>query len=131
MWRGGGVAAVGFFYVAPLPPLKFSTTTGDPTADTVSRIKAHLYTNLARHFDYPEIARQRGWEGRVLLAMNVASDGQLQQIRITRSSGFAILDDSALQSLHQVDRIYDAVPLLNGRKLAMQIPVIYRLQGEP
>ena len=71
------------------------------------------------------------WEGRVLVAMNVASDGQLQQIRITRSSGFAILDDSALQSLHQVDRIYDAVPLLNGRNLAMQIPVIYRLQGEP
>jgi TonB family protein len=106
-------------------------TAGDPPADTVNRIKAHLYTDLARHFDYPGIARQRGWEGRVMLAVNVASDGQLQQIRVARSSGFAILDDSALQSLRQVDRIGEAVALLNGRMLAMQIPVIYRLQGEP
>jgi protein TonB len=104
---------------------------GEPAADTLNRIKARLYTDLARHFDYPGIARQRGWEGRVMLAVNVASDGQLQQIRVARSSGFAILDDSALQSLRQVDRIGEAVALLNGRMLAMQIPVIYRLQGEP
>ena len=103
---------------------------GEPAADTVDRIKSHLYTDLARHFDYPALARRRGWEGRVMLALNVASDGQLQQIRVARSSGFAILDDSALQSLRQVDRIGEAAALLKGRMLAMQIPVIYRLQGE-
>ena len=107
------------------------STPGDPPADSVNRIKAQLHTDLARHFDYPALARRRGWEGRVMLALNVASDGQLQQIRVARSSGFAILDDSALQSLRQVRGIAEAVALLNGRMLAMQIPVIYRLQGEP
>lgn len=105
--------------------------TGDPSPDAMSRIKAHLYTDLARHFDYPELARRRGWEGRVMVALNVASDGQLQQIRVARSSGFALLDESALQSLRQVDRLTAAVALLNGQRLAVQIPVIYRLQGEP
>lgn len=113
------------------PASGVASTAGDPPADTVNRIKAQLYTDLARHFDYPEMARRRGWEGRVMVAVNVASDGQLQQIRVARSSGFTLLDDSALQSLRQVDRIAAAVALLNGRKLAMQIPVIYRLQGEP
>jgi protein TonB len=107
------------------------SATSDPPADTVNRVKAYLYTDLARHFDYPEMARRHGWEGRVMVAVNVASDGQLQQIRVARSSGFAILDDSALHSLRQVERIVEAVALLNGRQLAMQIPVIYRLQGEP
>lgn len=115
----------------PTPASDVASTAGDPPADSVNRIKAHLYTDLARHFDYPEMARRRGWEGRVMVAVNVASDGQLQQIRVARSSGFAILDDSALQSLRQVDHITEAVALLNGRRLAMQIPVIYRLQGEP
>ena len=115
----------------PSTPAPDVAAMGDPPADTVNRIKAHLYTDLARYFDYPELARRRGWEGRVMLAVKVASDGQLQQIRVARSSGFAILDDSALQSLRQVDRLSEAATLLNGRQLAMQIPVIYRLQGEP
>ena len=115
----------------PTPPSVIAPTAGDPPADTVNRIKAHLYTDLARYFDYPIMARQHGWEGRVTVAMNVAADGQLQQIRVIRSSGFAILDDSALQSLRRIDHIDDAVTLLNGQQLAMQFPVVYRLQGEP
>ena len=122
---------IGTGNTAATPATGVAFTTGDPPADTVNRIKAHLYTDLARYFDYPELARRRGWEGLVMLAVKVASDGQLQQIRVARSSGFAILDDSALQSLRQVDRLSEAATLLNGRQLAMQIPVIYRLQGEP
>ena len=114
-----------------MPTASITSAAGDPPADTVNRIKARLYTDLARYFEYPELARRRGWEGRVMLAVNVAPDGQLQQIRVARSSGFAILDDSALQSLRQVDRLSEAATLLSGRQLAMQIPVIYRLQGEP
>lgn len=95
-----------------------------------ARIEAQLHTSLARHFDYPYVARLRGWEGRVLLAFIVQASGNLNDIRIVRSSGFAVLDDSAVDSLKKVQRLPEAVAWLQGRDIEMQLPVIYRLEGE-
>jgi len=48
---------------------------------------------------YPSAARQRGWEGDVLIAAEVRSDGRIGTARIKRSSGYASLDDSALEAV--------------------------------
>jgi protein TonB len=45
---------------------------------------------------YPATARQRGYEGDVLIAAEVRADGRIGSIRVKRSSGYASLDDSAL-----------------------------------
>ena len=95
-----------------------------------ARIEAQLHTSLARHFDYPYVARLRGWEGRVLLAFIVQASGDLNDIRIVRSSGFTLLDDSAVDSLKKVQHLPEAVAWLQGRDIEMQLPVIYRLKGE-
>lgn len=95
-----------------------------------ARIEAQLHTSLARHFDYPYVARLRGWEGSVLLAFIVQASGNLNDIRIIRSSGFSVLDDSAVDSLKKVQQLPEAVALLQGRDIEMQLPVIYRLTGE-
>ncbi|MHB8535147.1 MAG: energy transducer TonB [Sulfuricaulis sp.] len=93
-----------------------------------AQIQSRLYTDLARYFDYPYVARLRGWEGTVLLALNVESDGRLEGIHVARSSGYAVLDDSALSALRKVRRLTETHDLLPGRKMAMRIPVIYRLR---
>lgn len=99
-------------------------------AEARARIEAQLHTSLARHFDYPYVARLRGWEGSVLLAFIVQASGNLNDIRIIRSSGFAVLDDSAVDSLKKVQQLPEAVALLQGRDIEMRLPVIYRLKGE-
>ncbi len=93
-----------------------------------AQIKARLNTDLARYFDYPYIARLRGWEGTVLLAFDIEANGRLQDIRIARSSGYAILDNSALSALRKVERLTETTAWLQKRELNMQIPVIYRLR---
>lgn len=93
----------------------------------MAQIRARLNTDLARYFDYPYVARLRGWEGRVMLVFNIETSGRLENIRVAQSSGFAILDDSALNSLRQVERLTEATTWLRGGKLAMQIPIVYRL----
>lgn len=98
-------------------------------AEARARIEAQLHTNLARHFDYPHVARLRGWQGSVLLAFIVQASGNLNDIRIIRSSGFAVLDDSAVDSLKKVQQLPEAVALLQGRDIEIQLPVIYRLTG--
>lgn len=44
---------------------------------------------------YPELARRRGWEGRVILRVLVGADGRVTRVLITRSSGHTVLDSSA------------------------------------
>lgn len=95
-----------------------------------ARIEAQLRTDLARHFDYPWLARLRGWEGGVLLAFIVRAGGSLNDVRVVRSSGFAVLDRSAVDSLQKIERIPEAVAWLQGRDIEMQLPIVYHLKGE-
>ena len=94
------------------------------------QIQAHLRANLARHFDYPWLARLRGWEGSVLLGFIVRAGGNLNDVHVVHSSGFAVLDRSAVDSLQKIERIPEAVTWLQGRDIEMQLPIIYHLKGE-
>jgi len=48
---------------------------------------------------YPGAARQRGYEGDVLIAAEVRADGRIGAVRVKRSSGYASLDSSALEAV--------------------------------
>jgi TonB family protein len=48
---------------------------------------------------YPEIARVRGYEGVVLIAAEILPTGCVGSVKIRRSSGYAILDQSALEAV--------------------------------
>jgi protein TonB len=103
----------------------------EPESVTETGIRNHLLgqlqTRLSRYLVYPPLARSRGWEGTVLLGLRVESNGHLERIRIEHSSGYAVLDNSALNSLNRLGRLAEASAWLNGRGLDMQLPVIYRL----
>lgn len=115
---------------AAITTLTAGATDGEDNDTRAARaqIEARLRTDLARHFAYPAIARQRGWEGQVLLRFNVVADGGLERIEIARSSGYDILDRAAIEAMQRVERLPAAVVALRGHSLAMQLPVIYRLE---
>jgi TonB family protein len=48
---------------------------------------------------YPEIARVRGYEGIVLVFAEILPDGRVGKIKIRKSSGYAILDQSAIKAV--------------------------------
>jgi protein TonB len=48
---------------------------------------------------YPEIARIRGYEGIVLVAAEILPDGSVGNMKIRKSSGHAILDQSAVEAV--------------------------------
>jgi TonB family protein len=48
---------------------------------------------------YPEIARVRGYEGIVLVSAEVLPDGRVGNMKISKSSGYAILDQSAIEAV--------------------------------
>lgn len=90
------------------------------TADIVYAVKGRL----TQYFSYPMLARRKGWEGEVLLGFSVDSEGWLRAAHIARSSGYPLLDRSALEALLKVQRL----ELAPESALELQIPVIYRLR---
>jgi protein TonB len=94
-----------------------------------ARIRGRLETDLSRYFSYPPVARKQGWQGHVSVEFTVQPDGQLTNVRVTRSSGYHVLDQSALAALRKVGHLAEARQWLNGQSITVELPVIYRLEN--
>lgn len=96
---------------------------------TRARILGQIRQRLVQHFVYPSLARRQGWQGRVLLGFRLDGKGGIQHIHVKQSSGYAILDDSAITAMRKIGQVSrDGIGLLDqfGQ---LEIPIIYRLEG--
>lgn len=78
---------------------------------------------------YPPLARLRGYEGVVLLVVDVLADGRVGQVEIKRSAGHGILDRAALEAV----RTWRFEPgRREGRAVTMsvEVPVRFVLNGD-
>lgn len=76
--------------------------------------------------DYPFRARQRGWEGRVVLRVEVDRDGRPVRIMVAESSGHGVLDQAA----HRTIATWVFRPATSGgRSVASEtlVPIVFRL----
>ena len=53
------------------------------------------------HPPYPRQAREQGWKGRIILRLHILPDGTVASSTIHQSSGFPLLDDSAMTTVKQ------------------------------
>jgi len=77
--------------------------------------------------NYPEAARKRGEEGRVLLKVEVLANGRVGQVKVEESSGFTLLDEAALRTV----RNWRFKPALKGREEVacwINIPIGFTLR---
>lgn len=51
--------------------------------------------------EYPEVAKRRGWEGKVTLKVFVHADGTVGEVRVAVSSGHEMLDEAALDAVRR------------------------------
>lgn len=49
--------------------------------------------------DYPPLALDNKWEGRVILEFFILANGQLEEARVISSSGHSVLDDEAVRAV--------------------------------
>lgn len=102
-----------------------SETQGD--AHLVNHLLAELRAAIDARFVYPPLARQHGWQGQVRVGLTVEPDGHLSELRILSSSGYAILDRDALQTLTRIGALPQTRTRLDGQPYRLQLPVVYRL----
>jgi periplasmic protein TonB len=75
---------------------------------------------------YPEVARRRGQQGRVVLHVNVSSEGMPVTVTVAESSGYPSLDAAALTAVQR----WRFVPATKGGApvpAVAEVPVRFRL----
>ncbi|MFH1077507.1 MAG: energy transducer TonB [Pseudomonadota bacterium] len=75
---------------------------------------------------YPLLARRKGYEGAVMVEAFVGCSGQTNNLRVYKSSGYAVLDEAAITSVK--GWLFEP-GVENGKKTDMivRIPVLFKL----
>jgi protein TonB len=82
----------------PEPAVSFD---GGRTSASVPRIDAIPRYDRNAPPPYPRLARERGWEGEVLLRVLVSKEGDVRSLSVERSSNHAVLDAAALRAVRR------------------------------
>jgi protein TonB len=89
----------------------------------------YLSSEFKVRFKYPVLARKRGWQGEVLLNLDINRHGKIARVAIQRSSGYLILDHNAVKTFELIGEIS---PILAQQLFGdhhLSIPVVYQLTG--
>ena len=77
---------------------------------------------------YPNWAKRQGIEGTVHLRFTILSNGQVQDIKIVRSSGFNILDKEAISTIQRARPFPPIPPELRTSFLTMEVSIVFTLR---
>lgn len=87
-----------------------------------SRIRDAIQRGIA----YPATARKMGWEGKVVVAFRLLSDGSVRDVRVVRGSGHTALDQGAVAAVRNASP-FPRPPV----EAEIITPVVYRLTPAP
>ncbi|BAC89756.1 energy transducer TonB [Gloeobacter violaceus] len=77
--------------------------------------------------DYPEIAQQNNWEGRVIVKAFVNPDGTVAEVQVAKSSGHVELDNAAMEAVKRTT----FEPARRGEEVVsawVRVPITFSLQ---
>jgi TonB family protein len=116
-----------------LPPLTYSATEGHGSAPVSLNTKDPAYISyfnrikqsIEQNWQYPELALRYGLQGKLSLEFAVGIDGQLEQLRIIRSSGSQLLDDEALRAIKAAAPFPPIPTWIKGNPLTISVTMEY------
>lgn len=111
-----------------------TTTITAPTPAPAPKKEAFTEANYRANYEfnpkpnYPRIARSRGWQGKVLLRVQVSTAGKSDTVSVHKSSGHEILDESAIEAVKQ----WRFIPARRGDTpvaSSVVVPILFTLQN--
>jgi len=84
---------------------------------------ANVVSMIEAGKEYPYMARKKGYEGLVTIAVVIGAEGHLISAEFVKSSGYGLLDRDAMKLVKSVFPVEN----LSGNEINMEIPVRYQL----
>lgn len=99
-------------------------------ADDLRQYRVALAIAARRFKRYPPLARERGWEGRVEVAVSVSAWQRGPQSSLVHSSGHAALDEQALSMIEKAAATTMLPESLKGRDFRVLLPIEFTLEDD-
>ena len=120
--------------VAPAPPRAAegpASTAQSESVDqgTLDRFRMEILAATRRYRRYPAQALEKGWQGKVEIRLAIGANGLTQSYVIKTSSGFPLLDETALDMVKKGRPLVQVPPSLRGREFVVDVPVIFDLKS--
>lgn len=115
---------------SPLPPALTAPAPPPAAARQAApdpRYVDRLAAAIERERDYPVAARRRGEQGRVTLAIVIATSGRLISAEVVGSSGFDALDKAALGMVRRA-ALPPLTPGLGAESASFTIPIVFAVR---
>lgn len=87
-----------------------------------------VQNRLSRYLTYPQRARRRGWQGEVMVAFQINTRGMLNNVHLAKSSGYSLLDQSAIAAISKLEKITLPEKLKPLQAMELLLPVSYQLR---
>lgn len=78
---------------------------------------------------YPRLAQIRHWQGKVQVSLQIAAGGKLISASVSRSSGYEILDQQALEIVKQANPLPQVPEALQAKTFTVIVPILFRLEN--
>lgn len=78
---------------------------------------------------YPRWAIRQGWQGKLLLAIEIRTDGSVGRYNVLRSTGYRILDEEATRAVRSW-KFYPAMKNGKPTLTCIEIPIVFHLGDE-
>ena len=126
--------------IAPPPeltPPPVSTTPTPPKPIVASQVDKNaardsygntLWGAIGKYKNYPRIAQTRGWQGEVVVELQLDANGNLKSKKILKSSSFDILDKEALAMVDKAAPFPAPPDALRGSTFSIKVPIPFKLE---
>lgn len=121
---GGAESGVSRGTGSALPRSGEAHRQSQPSAAYFSRIRERLERNK----EYPHLARRSRMEGKVTVQFLIRGDGSPGALHVTRSSGYGILDESALRTVRNSAPFPLPADHSGTDELLISVPLVFRLE---
>ena len=97
-------------------------------AGTIAQYRLALMQVASTLKTYPRIAQENNWEGRVELRLTIGAGGAIASLAVKSGTGYAVLDQHALDMLRRAQPRTPLPAGLRGREFTLEVPVVFGLK---
>ena len=115
-----------------LPPANWSSSSrnsGPVSLNTKDPVYVSYFTKIQQlieaNWEYPELALRYGLQGRLSLEFTIGGNGQLERLRVIRSSGSQLLDDEAIRAIRAAAPFPPIPPWIKPNPLSVSAAMEY------
>lgn len=116
-----------------LPPLTWSSANSRVNTPVSLNTKDPIFVNyfnkikqsIESQWEYPELALRYGLQGKLSLEFTINGNGQLEQLRLIRTSGSQLLDEEAIRAIKAAAPFPPIPPWIKPHPLSISASMEY------